>query len=67
MSATLHLGDHYTPDNYDADLVVIAITDHTADAIGCLVYELIDASDDLWFLIAGIITKSGIHRTKGSM
>lgn len=55
----LHAGDHLTPVGYDVDLEVVSITDHTTDAIGQIVYELIDSAGFLWFLIGGVAIKGG--------
>lgn len=57
----LHAGDHFTPQGYDVDLEVISVVDHTQDAIGQTVYELVDTAGYLWFLIGGVAIKGGVR------
>lgn len=57
----LHAGDHITPDGYQDDLEVVSITDHTGDAIGAIVYELIAEDGHVWFLIAGVAIRGGVR------
>lgn len=61
MSLDLHAGDTFHPDHYDLELEVVAIHDHTADAIGRIVYEAVDQAGYAWFVIEGICIKGGVR------
>jgi hypothetical protein len=57
----LHAGDHITASGYDVDLEVVSITDHTTDAIGQIVYELLGDDGHIWFLIGGVAIQGGVR------
>jgi hypothetical protein len=62
MSARdLQVGDHFTPAGYRFELTVVAITDHTGDAIGHVILEAVDDADFAWFVWDGAIIR-GEHR-----
>jgi hypothetical protein len=52
MSA-LHAGDHFTEDITGTDLTVVAIVDHTRDAIGSEVIKALGPDGQLWFWFDG--------------
>lgn len=57
----LQVGDHFTPAGYRPELTVVAITDHTMDAIGHMVLEAVDKDDFAWFIWDGAAIR-GAHR-----
>lgn len=61
MPLDLHAGDTWHSDEFDRDLEIVLVTDHTDDSIGRVIYEAADTDGWLYFVIEGVTIRGGVR------
>lgn len=61
MSLDLHAGDTWHSVEFDRDLEITLVADHTSDNIGRVIYEAVDDSGWAYFVIEGVCIRGGVR------